>query len=114
MSGRRSHPRFVVASPWEGLVRVLRDVVVTRTGDQELLVLSQAPGVAGEEMTLDLMGGGLAMALRVKVAESRPVVVDGAVRHRLRLEMVASLHTMEDAVTSDDRDLAGSGLAEAL
>ena len=88
MSGRRSHSRFVVAAPWDGALRVLRDVVVDRISREELLAVSHAPGVAGEEMSLDLMGSGMTLALRVRVVESRPVILEGSVRHRIRLELV--------------------------
>jgi hypothetical protein len=91
MAGRRSHPRFAVASPWEGAVRILRDVVVDRTSRDEMMAVSLAPGVLGETMTLDLMGGGATVGLRVKVLESRPVIIAGAVRHRLRLELLAQM-----------------------
>jgi hypothetical protein len=90
MAGRRSHPRFAVANPWEGAVRILRDVVVDRTSRDEVMAVSQAPGVLGETMTLDLMGGGLSQMFRVRVLESRPVIIAGAVRHRLRLELLES------------------------
>ena len=40
MSGRRSHPRFTVATPWDGAMRVLRDVVVDRVERDELLAIS--------------------------------------------------------------------------
>lgn len=86
MSGRRSHPRYAVATPWDGAMRVLRGVLVQRTDDDELHAISQAPGIAGEEMTLDLMGGGTTLGLRVRVIDSRPVMVEGAVRHQIRLE----------------------------
>lgn len=89
MSGRRSHPRFAVASPWEGSLRVLKDVVVQRTEREELLAISHTAGVLGEEMTLDLLGSGKTLALRVHVIESRPVIIEGTVRHRLRLRMVS-------------------------
>ena len=85
MSGRRSHPRFSVATPWDGAMRVLRDVAVQRTAADELEAISQHPAVAGEAMTLDLMGAGEAIALKVRVVDSRPVMIDGAVRHRIRL-----------------------------
>ena len=52
MSGRRSHPRFSVATPWDGSLRVMRDVVVDRTSANELLAVSQAPGVTDEAMRL--------------------------------------------------------------
>ena len=85
MSGRRSHPRFAVAIPWNGAMRVLRDVVVDRTGRDELLAVSNVPAIAGEDMSLDLISAGRNLALKVKVLESRPVMVEGAVRHRIRL-----------------------------
>jgi len=85
MSGRRSHPRFAVANPWDGAMRVLRDVVILQSDSNELHAVSHVPGMAGEEMTLDLMGGGTTLGLRVKVIDSRPMMVEGAVRHRIRL-----------------------------
>jgi len=88
MSGRRSHPRYAVATPWEGAMRVLRDVVLHRTEQHELHAVSQVPGMAGEEMTLDLMGAGATLGLRVKVIDSRPMVFEGSVRHRIRLAVV--------------------------
>ena len=88
MTGRRSHPRFGVPNPWQGAIRVLRDVVVDRTSRDEVMAISLAPGVVGEAMTLDLMGGGVALGLRVVVTESRPVIVAGAVRHRIQLALL--------------------------
>lgn len=85
MSGRRSHPRFAVAIPWNGAMRVLRDVIVDRTGRDELLAVSHVPAITGEDMSLDLISAGRNLALKVKVLESRPVMVEGAVRHRIRL-----------------------------
>ncbi|MEO7272761.1 MAG: hypothetical protein ABIX28_10695 [Vicinamibacterales bacterium] len=71
-------------------MRILRDVIVDRTSRDELMAVCQVPGVLGESMTLDLMGGGITLGLRVSVLESRPVVIDGAVRHRLRLGLISS------------------------
>jgi len=88
MSDRRSHPRFVVANPWEAVVRVLRDVVVARR-DDELLALSEAPAMVGEDMSVELIGGGSDLRLKVRVLDSRPVIVDGGVRHRIRLALPA-------------------------
>ena len=88
MAGRRSHPRFAVASPWDGSIRVLKDVVVHRTDNDELLSVSRTTGIVGEEMTLDIMGAGARMGLRVRVVESRPVIVDGSVCFRMRLALL--------------------------
>jgi hypothetical protein len=69
-------------------MRVLRDVVLHRTERDELHAVSQVPGMAGEEMTLDLMGAGATLGLRVRVIDSRPMMIEGAVRHRIRLVVV--------------------------
>jgi hypothetical protein len=111
MAGRRSHPRFAVANPWEGAVRILRDVVVDRTSRDEMMAVSQAPGVLDETMTLDLMGGGVRLGFRVKVLESRPVIIAGAVRHRLRLEL---LGPVQDVTTGVPPVVTDSLPAEAL
>lgn len=95
MSGRRSHPRFAVAAAWDGAVRVLRDVVVDRVDREELLAVSGVPAIAGEEMSLDLVGGGRALELRVRVIESRPVIINGAVRHRIRLALLRIASSVE-------------------
>jgi hypothetical protein len=100
MSGRRSHPRFAVVTPWDGAMRVLRGVVIERTEQDGLYAISQAPAVVGEEMTLDLMGAGTTLGLRVRVIDSRPVMVEGAVRHQIRLEVVSNGMT---TVVADER-----------
>jgi hypothetical protein len=97
MSGRRSHTRFAVASPWSGIIRVLRDAVVNRAEGDELLAITHTAAVAGEELSLDLMSGAGSLAVKVQVLESRPVMVDGAVRHRVRLALPAVI--AEPAVT---------------
>jgi hypothetical protein len=88
MSGRRRHERFAPAQPWDGALRVLRDVMVREDPAGELVVIGQAPGVVGEELMLDLAGGGHIATLRVRVHESRPVILEGNVRHRIRLAVL--------------------------
>jgi hypothetical protein len=68
---------------------VLRDAVVNRSEAKELLAVTHAAAVTGEELTLDLMSEGQTVAVKVRVLESRPVMVDGAVRHRVRLALPA-------------------------
>jgi hypothetical protein len=116
MSGRRSHPRFVVATPWDGAMRVLRDVVIHRTNGEELQAVSNVPAVAGEDMTLDLMGAGATLGLRVRVIDSRPMMVEGSVRHRIRLAVLNG-HAEEEessAVTEVGKAFRGGLAAEAL
>ena len=62
-----------------------------------------APAVIGEVMSLHLMTESSSVAFRVQVLESRPVVVNGSVRHEIRLgiESVSLMPT-------------GGGLPEAV
>jgi hypothetical protein len=117
MSGRRSHPRFAVATPWDGAVRVLREIVVQRAEGDRLLAVSHSPGIVGEEMTLDVMAAAASVRLRVKVMDSRPVIVDGSVRHRIGLAMVNEAEIVKEAPhaesAGDTRPLMVSGSAAA-
>lgn len=90
MSGRRSHNRFEVLQSPEGVLRVMRDVLVQSVGRHELVAISREPGVLGETVTVEVSastrepGSGVA----ARVLESQPVVENGTVRHRLRLETI--------------------------
>jgi hypothetical protein len=75
--GRRSHPRFYVAKPWDGAIRVLRDVVVSRIAADEFMAVSHAPAIVGEEMSLELITAGANHELRVQRAE-RPAPLPAA------------------------------------
>ena len=88
MSGRRKHERFAPGQPWDGTIKVLRDVIVQRGAGGSLVAIGQVPGVIGEHLTLDLAGGGHRVTCRVQVRESRPVIVDGSVRHRIQLDVL--------------------------
>jgi hypothetical protein len=70
---------------------MLRDVVVDRGERHELLAITHSAAIVGEELSLDLMGGGHSIAIKVRVVESRPVIVDGMVRHRVRLALPESV-----------------------
>jgi hypothetical protein len=74
--------------PWEGALRVPTDVVVERQTANEVWVVSPAPAHRNELLTLDTTGSEPPAAMSVRVADSVPVVVDGVVRHRLRLAIV--------------------------
>ena len=86
MSRRRREPRFEVCE-MEGVLRVLRDVVVHRNAVNELVAISPEAGLPGELVTLHL-GAHADVPSRVRVVESRPIVVNGQLRHRLRLSRV--------------------------
>jgi len=78
-----------VANPWSGAVTLLSDVVVNRTQVHELFIISNSAGVRDEELSLDVYGAGEKLTLKVRVLDSRPVIVDGTVRHRVRLSAPA-------------------------
>jgi hypothetical protein len=99
MSGRRGHQRLTISGPTNGAVRVLRDVVIERMRHHELVTISQTPAAIGEEMFMELFSGNGCVALKVRVLDSRPVVISGSMRHRLRLLMV----TAGVPVTPSDR-----------
>jgi hypothetical protein len=90
MPGRRRDQRFTLSVPWEGALRVPADVVIEEYGDKEVSVVSTAPAHRDELLTLDALGPGpeTAITVSVRVKESVPVLVDGVVRHRLRLAIV--------------------------
>ena len=90
MSGRRSHQRFEVTPSSAGTLRVNRDVVVQRTANGELQVLSREPGVRNESMFVQFPDDDPGDAVRVRVIDSKPVVVEGAVRHLLRLHVIGA------------------------
>lgn len=91
MFGRRSHARLSLTTAWEGVLRVLRDVLVVQRAERgEFVAISREPAVVGEALTLDLTADDTEVSLPVRVQETRPVIVDGAVRHRLVLEPLES------------------------
>ena len=112
--GRRSHPRFSVVNPWEGTMRVLRDVVVDRNGDSELFAVSVAPGVVGEEMSLELISGVSRRSLRVRVTDSRPVIVAGGVQHRLQLAMLDRFEPAAASTMNELGDVMPGNVAEPV
>lgn len=90
-------------------MRVLKDVVIHRTDTDELLAVSRTSGIIGEEMTLDLMGAGGSVALRVRVVESRPVIVEGTVCHRVRLAVVKEESVPDSSSPPHDRESTSEG-----
>jgi hypothetical protein len=88
MPGRRGEQRFALSVPWDGALRLPTDVTIERYGTNEIWVLSTKPVHRDELLTLDTVGAGAAVTMQVRVTDSVPVVVDGLMRHRLRLTIV--------------------------
>ena len=85
-------------------MRVLRDVIVQDDQQGGLVVIGHVPGVIGEHMTLDLAGGGQLVTLKVRVEESRPVILDGSLRHRVRLSVLGRARRAESRDVSAQTD----------
>ena len=62
-----------------------QDVMVQRASPDDLVVVSRDPGVLGEVVSLQSMGDETGVTARVM--ESQLIVVDGTVRHQLRLHL---------------------------
>jgi hypothetical protein len=88
MRRKRRDARFALAIPLEGSLRVAGDVVVEHCTSQEIWVVSSSPARQDEVMTLDLTESEPPLVMNVRVVESVPVLVDGVVRHGLRLAIV--------------------------
>ncbi len=88
MSGRRSHQRFEVSPSSFGTLRVTKDIVVQRVEQDELTVISREPGVRDERMFVQFPDADPDAGMSVTVVESRPIIVQGAVRHLLRLRVI--------------------------
>ena len=107
MAGRRSYQRFNINPSSEGLLRLLCDVTVQRAGDDEFEVIGREPGVIGETMTIAVADANSSVDAPVIVIESVPLVIDGAVRHRIVLRRVSGPADRPGPARDRVRDLAG-------
>ena len=86
MLGRRSYARVAIVDGAEGVLRLTHDVVLSERIQGEWIAMSREPGVLGEIVVVGLLEEGASYV--ATVVESRPMVTDGAVRHRVRLRRV--------------------------
>ena len=86
MRDRRAEERVTFTESTYGVVRGFCDVVVQRNGETEWIAISRQPAAAGETLILDIDEGGRPQHLAVCVVESRPVILEGDMRHRIRLQ----------------------------
>lgn len=85
MLERRRDHRFKFRKPAAGAVHIFCDVLVTSTAENEWIALSREPALSGETLLLDVGDGEQRRRLAVHVIDSSPVIVDGDMRHRIRL-----------------------------
>ena len=106
MSGRRSHVRYAVLQSPEGMLRVLQDVVIQNTRPEHTIALSREPGVLGELVSVQFPHRERDdTSIWARVLDSQPVVIDGSVRHQLRLH-----HLGEASVKGQGDDEAAAGM----
>jgi len=105
MSGRRSHVRFAVLQSPQGMLRVLQDVVIQNIRPDHTVALSRQPGVVGELVSVQFPQDD--SDILAKVLDSQPVVIDGHVRHQLRLH-----HITEASPENPNDDVIEGGVTQ--
>src|SRR5438093_1706728 len=101
MSGRRRQPRYVMSN-FMGTLRVSSDVTVHHDARGDLIAISDQPRTAGDVLTIELMNGSL-VTTSVRVAETRPILENGSIRHWLRLVLLEP----DGGSTAGERDAPG-------
>jgi len=86
MLGRRSHTRISLESGAEGVISLARDISVRVSGDGQLVAISREAAPIGERVRVLLADDEILVV--AEIVESRPVICDGAVRHRLVMRRV--------------------------
>jgi hypothetical protein len=81
MLGRRSHVRISLESGAEGVLSLAHDISVRTNGDGHLVAISRDAATIGERVRVLLVEDDVTVL--AEVIESKPVICDGAVRHRL-------------------------------
>jgi hypothetical protein len=88
MSGRRRDARYRLSLPGDGVLRVVRDVVVERFEGRDVFAVGDAPEAVGMELTLEIVERGQDAGMRVRLKECTPVIVGGNVRYQLHFAIV--------------------------
>jgi hypothetical protein len=96
MTGRRRHPRFLLAAPVDGRLDVREQVAIDRWEDDEIEVISTMPCRVDERLALELAGDGDGQ-LVATVVETRPIVgPDGSIQYRVRMTLDTAMSTAPD------------------
>jgi hypothetical protein len=75
----------------EGTFQLLEDVTIEDVSADQLRLLSVSPATPGEVVSVEVPGeqGNGNAVFRGQVAESRPVMTDGSLRHRVVVKMTS-------------------------
>src|SRR5262245_33289132 len=87
MSGRRTQSRVNLVNS-SGVLRVSRDVVVEGIVDDAFVAVSDEPGIVGDVLTIACCVNQVRQTVTVLVTASRPRLVNGVVKHELKLKRV--------------------------
>jgi hypothetical protein len=72
-------------------MRIAREVVVqTDDASNDIVAVGDAPAAIGEQLSLRLVGGHRDTELSVIVVDARPLIVDGNLRHWMRLSVASA------------------------
>jgi hypothetical protein len=88
MLDRRQHPRSALAEALAATLRLVEDVVLESFGSSEMTIVSSVPARPDQNLAIAPFGGAPISPLDVLVTESRPAIVDGVLKHRVRLRVV--------------------------
>jgi len=80
-----------LTEPAEGVLRIFPDVVVQQSEADEWIAFSREAAMTGETLVLDIVltdaeFGEMRQRFPVFVIESQPIIVNGDLRHRIRLQ----------------------------
>jgi hypothetical protein len=96
MSSRRSYQRYGLNNA-SGYLRLVRDVTLWRGVESEYVVISDEPEAAGELVTIEHAVNGTVVSAEVCVIDGHPTIVNGIVRHRLRLRSDEGIGTQRNS-----------------
>ena len=85
MQGRRRHTRFSFVRS-EGMLTVLRDIVVHTTDTGEFSIVDAEPRIPGELLTIETISNGDVATIPVTVVACRPIIQRGTMLHELLLK----------------------------
>lgn len=101
MGDRRRHQRFVFSDACEGTFQLLEDVTIESMNANEVCLVSTAPARIGEVVSVEVPGGAerSSTVLRGTVADSRPIMTNGRLQHRV----LVKLRSPDRPISSPDR-----------
>ena len=98
MAGRRRTTRFLLETPVDAVLCVQHPVVVDSFSGEEMWITSDFPATRNDLFAFSRVGSNPTSNFRLRVEECEPVVVNGAVRHRVRLTSTLDHGPMASAV----------------